>query len=219
MVKPPCINCGRKVGTIFTYEGGNYRAICGDRTNQCKLDIHIFVGDFTRFDNLLTIYNEDIQDEKQNIIEQKMDTLFKYISEETSAKKFKDEIEQYNKTSNMHKKMIDKYDEIYNDVEREKLLGKYTDKIYRIREDIDKLLDEYKKSGNREFLNTAMDMYVTDLVPKIQQIRLTKYDNIYVETISEDPTVTKLVANEISTYRKDIIWGDQSKVFRFTMEH
>jgi predicted GTPase len=148
-----------------------------------------------------------------------MDTLFKYISEETSAKKFKDEIEQYNKTSNMHKKMIDDYDEIYNDVEREKQLGRYTAEIYRIREDIDKILDEYKKSGNREFLNTAMDMYVTDLVPKIQQMRLTKYENVYVETISEDPPVTKLVSNEISIYHKDVIWNDESKVIRFTMEH
>ncbi len=219
MVKPPCINCGRKVGTIFTHEGGNYRAVCGDRTNPCRLDIHIFCGNFTRFDLLLDIYNGDIQDEKQNIIEQKMDTLFKYISEETSAKKFKDEIEQYNKTSNMHKKMIDNYDEIYNDVEREKQLGRYTAQIYRIREDIDKILDEYKKSGNREFLNTAMDMYVTDLVPKIQQMRLTKYENVYVETISEDPPVTKLVSNEISIYHKDVIWNDESKVIRFTMEH
>jgi hypothetical protein len=64
-----------------------------------------------------------------------------------------------------------------------------------------------------------MDMYVTDLVPKIQQMRLTKYENVYVETISEDPPVTKLVSNEISIYHKDVIWNDESKVIRFTMEH
>ena len=218
LIKPPCINCGRKVGTLFSQADGNYRAVCGDKSNQCKLDIHIFIGDFTRFDELLTIYNEDIQDNKQTIIEQKMNTLFKYISEDTSAKKFKEEIEKYNNNSNMHKTIIDSYDEIYNNVERETQLNKYTQNIYRIREDIEKLLDEYKKSGNREILITAMDMYVTDLIPKIQQRRLTKYDNVYVETISEDPPVTQLVSNEISTYRKDYVLGNASKVIRFVIE-
>ena len=118
MVKPPCISCGRKVGTLFTHVNGNYRAICGDYlSNQCKLDIHIISGNFSRFDELFTIYNEDIQDNKQTIIEQKMNTLFKYISEETSAKQFKEELEQYNSTSDMHKKMLDKYDDIYNNDE------------------------------------------------------------------------------------------------------
>ena len=151
-------------------------------------------------------------------IEQKMNTLFKYISEETSAKQFKEELEQYNSTSDMYKRLLDKYDEIYNNVERETQLSKYTQHMYRIREDIEKILDEYKKSGNREFLNTAMDMYVKDLVPKIQQMRLTKYDTIYVETISEDPPVTRLVTNEISTYSKDFFAGDESKVVRFVIE-
>jgi hypothetical protein len=220
MVKPPCISCGRKVGTLFTHVNGNYRAICGDHlSNQCKLDIHIISGNFSRFDELFTIYNEDIQDNKQTIIEQKMNTLFKYISEETSAKQFKEELEQYNSTSDMHKKMLDKYDDIYNNVERKTQLSKYTQHMYRIREDIEKILDEYKKSGNRELLITAMDMYVKDLVPKIQQIRLTKYDTIYVEPISEDPPVTRLVTNEISTYSKDVIFGgDESKVVRFVIE-
>jgi len=219
MVKPPCISCGRKVGTLFTHVNGNYRAICGDHlSNQCKLDIHIISGNFSRFDGLFTLYNEDIQDNKQTIIEQKMNTLFKYISEETSAKQFKEELEQYNSTSDMYKRLLDKYDEIYNNVERETQLSKYTQHMYRIREDIEKILDEYKKSGNREFLNTAMDMYVKDLVPKIQQMRLTKYDTIYVETISEDPPVTRLVTNEISTYSKDFFAGDESKVVRFVIE-
>ena len=122
MVKPPCISCGRKVGTLFTHVNGNYRAICGDHlSNQCKLDIHIISGNFSRFDGLFTLYNEDIQDNKQTIIEQKMNTLFKYISEETSAKQFKEELEQYNSTSDMYKRLLDKYDDVNCDA----ILGTY----------------------------------------------------------------------------------------------
>jgi len=41
-VKPPCINCKRAVGTIFTNrETDKYTAICGDKGNPCNLNIKI----------------------------------------------------------------------------------------------------------------------------------------------------------------------------------
>ena len=167
---------------------------------------------------MLDIYRDDIQDGKQKIIEQKMDTLFKYISEDTSAKNFKENLKNYNDTSKMHTKMLNEYDKIYNDTGRAELIRKKVADIYRIREDISKLLDEYKKSGNREIMIAAVEMYVKDLTPSIQNMRLIKYDSVFVETISEDPPVTKMISREISDYNKDVIFGNPPQVMKFVIE-
>jgi hypothetical protein len=217
-VKPPCVSCGRNVGTIFTYKGSHYRANCGDSLKPCKLDIHIYSGSYIRFDQMLDIYKDDIQDGKQQIIVQKMDTLFKYISEDTSAKKFKEKLKNYTQTSEMQTKMMNEYNKIYNDTERDELIRKKIAEIYRIREDISKLLDEYKKSGNREIMIAAVEMYVKDLTPSIQNMRLIKYDSVFVETISEDPPVTKMISHEISDYSKDVLFGNPPQVMKFIIE-
>jgi Leucine-rich repeat (LRR) protein len=217
-VKPSCVSCGRNVGTTFTHTDNHYRAKCGDSLKPCKLDIDIYTGQYIRFDQMLELYRRDIQDGKQQIIVQKMDTLFKYIREDTSAKKFKENLKNYNQTSEMQTKMLNEYNKIYNDTERAEHIRKKVADIYRIREDISKLFDEYKKSGNREIMIAAVEMYMKDLTPAIQNMRLMKYESVFVETISEDPPVTKMISREISDYRMDILFGAPPKVLKFVVE-
>jgi len=216
--KIPCFNCNRPGGTKFDYTDRHYTATCGVKSNPCKLDINLFSGNYLELEGLIDIYREDIQAGKQSIIEQKMDTLFKYISEGASAKVYVKRIEQYTDTSKMYKSNLDTYDKIYNNPIRIQQMEKKTEGIYRIREDIDKLLDEYKKSGNREILVGAMEMYTTDLIPAIQNMRLIKYDNVFMETISDDPPVTKMISNEVSIVRNDVIFGEDPTVVKFIVD-
>lgn len=216
--KIPCFNCNQKGGTKFDYTDRHYTATCGNKLKPCKLYINLFSGDYLELDGLLDIYREDIQDEKQSMIEQKMNTLFKYISEEVSAKIYVKKVEQYNETSKMYKHNLDTYEKIYNNPIRIQQIEKKTEGIYRIREDIDKLLDEYKKSGNREILIGAMVMYTNDLIPTVKNMRLIKYDNVFMETISDDPSVTKMVSNEVSIVRNDIIVGQDPMVVKFIVD-
>lgn len=218
IVKIPCVNCHRNVGTQFLIEGGYYYALCGDRSKPCKLDIQIFGGDHFPLDEMLSIYNEDIQTEKQKIIEQKMDTLFKYIDETTSARKFKEALEQYTATSNMRSKYMGEYDKIFNNAERTTQLDNKIAEMYRIREDIAKLFAVYKESGNREIMIAAIQMYVKDLVPAIQSMRLVKYDSVFVETTNSDPPISILVSHEIARYRNDVFIGEPPKVVKFIVD-
>ena len=59
-VKIPCVKCNRPVGTQFLIKDDKYIAACGDTKNPCNLDIKIYNGIFT-------LYQEFIQDYKYTI--------------------------------------------------------------------------------------------------------------------------------------------------------
>lgn len=216
-IKPVCINCKRNVGTVFDHKDQKYTAVCGDRTKPCELNIRIFIGDYFRMDELLKLYSDEIQDDKQKIIAQKMDTLFEYVSPTESARTFKDVLKQYTDTSATYKQTLADYETIYNNPQRKADLDRKMEEMYRIRDDIRKLLDEYKKSGNREVLIAAVEMHVKDLTPVIHNLRLTKYDSMLVETTAEEPYISTLVQREVSAYKRDFLYGQSPKVMNFVM--
>jgi hypothetical protein len=216
-VNPPCINCKRNVGTIFSNEDQKYSAICGDKTKPCDLHIQIFSGDYFRMDELLSMYADDIQADKQEIIVQKMDTLFEYVQKHTSAEQFKKTLEKYNGTSENYKSLLSDYNEAYNNDHHREQIDHKTEEMYKIRDDIRKLLDEYKDSGNREVLIAAVEMHVKDLMPAVQNLRLSKYDTMLVETTAEEPYVSTLIQRKVSAYKRDFIYGEEPKVMKFVM--
>jgi hypothetical protein len=217
-VKIPCINCGRNVGTQFSHKDNEYRATCGDNSKPCNLDIHIFGGDYLRMDDMIESFNAEIQIQKQSIIEQKMDTLFKYISEEESVKTFNEKLKYYNDISDGHATIMEHSDKQTNSIEREHRLNKKNDDIYKIKENINTLIQQYQQQNNRELLIAAIKIYVKDLMPEIQNLRLIKYVNIFMENISNDPPVSKLVSYELSTYRMDFIYGNDPRVIKFIID-
>ena len=74
-LKPRCVNCKRKVGTIFevkydkTTDGRRAKAICGDRVNPCPLDIELDLGNVSTIDI-------DLKTEENEIKELKKKSLF-----------------------------------------------------------------------------------------------------------------------------------------------
>jgi len=218
-VKTQCVNCSRNVNTVFSYKNNIYKAECGDRSKPCKLDIQIFSGDYLRLDDMLETFTHEVEDSKQSIIEQKMDTLFKYISESTSAKQFKEEFDQYNEMSKIREEMMESYNKIHNNLDRSNKIEQRMSDVYKIREDILKLLSEYKKSDNREYMISAVEMYVKDLVPALNNMRLLKYDNVFMEiSFDSDTPISKMVSYEVESYRKDFLYGNAPKVIKFIVD-
>ena len=213
-VKAPCVGCGKKVGTIFSQDESYYTAICGDNTHPCEFNIKLFRGDYDMIDNMLGLYTGDIQDNKTDIIVQKMDTLFKYIDDEESSVKFKEVFKTYNSTSDLYKDMIADYDKIYNNLDRESKLVRKTDDMYKIRENIERVMQEYKKTGNREILIDAMGIYNKELAPVILEIRTLKYDNMFVE---DKVKHTRLVQYDVSPHNKQFMFGDERKVVKYNV--
>lgn len=213
-VKPPCVNCKRPVGTVFDRKNNRYTAICGDKKHPCNLNIQLFSGRFFNVDTLLNIYAEDLDKTKENIIRQKMDTLFNYLSEDDSIDKFKEELELYNQDSKMYKELLDRYRELYENEEQKLQISKKTAEMYKAIEEIGVHMKEYETSGNREALASALHIQKRDLIPAIQGIRVKKWGMMEV-VVSPENDSSRLVQAEVPLYKTEFKYGEPSRVIKF----
>ena len=214
-VKPVCVNCNRKVGSLFSHKDKYYSAKCGDDKSPCKLDISIFEGDYTRIEEIITLFSKDIEDDKQQIIVDKLNSVFKYINTETYSSDFKKHIDTYMESTDIYKEAIDIYDSIHNSEEKKIMIEKKVAEIHGLKQDAEKLFQEYKKTGTREFLTTFIEMYNRDLVPAIHHLRTLKYAHMYVETDESEPPVSYLRQHLVSAHSRDYTYGEDPKVMKF----
>lgn len=222
-VKPKCIKCKRPVGTIFSKNEERYEAVCGDINNPCSLDIQIFPGSLTQFQVLFDIFKEDIDTVKDNIIKQKLDTLFNYTSEEQSVSLFKKELKVYNENSTMYKTYLDKYNELYNNEERDNIVKKKQTHMFTMIEASRNLVEEYNKTNNYEFLKSAVDLQIRKIIPEARNIRMLKHpimemvrSDESLETPGHLPVYT-LFQRPASIAQLDYAAGEQQRVIKFNI--
>jgi hypothetical protein len=213
-VKPPCINCKRPVGTIFSNrENDKYTAICGDKGNPCNLNIKIFNGKTVNLPYILNIYQEEIEDIKDTIIRQKLDTLFSYVTEEKSVELFKKELDTYNSNSKIFKNLLEKYNELYDNKDTKELIQKKSDTIYLLIEKMRDLLQEYEKTENPTILSTVVDMQIKELYPEIRNLKLLK--NEVVEVNESDDGKYTVFNYPIPLNKIDYDFGEKATVIKF----
>jgi len=226
-VKPPCINCKRKVGTIFSLKDKKYRAICGDVKEPCSLNIQIFGGRASNHTQTLYQFKEQMEELKETIIKQKMDTLFHYLDEKNSATIFKKNIEEYHSTNVLYKEILETHQELYDSPYKRELIQRKEVEIYELLRQIRELLTEYEKktemiSLEMEEENTASAIMesITDLyqslVNQMRALRMLKYKVVEVFTDSEgDHDLCTLQKAEVSPLDLEYSFGDSPHVIKF----
>jgi hypothetical protein len=192
---PPCVNCKRKVGTVFSLKNKIYRAICGDIKEPCSLNIQIFGGRASNRIQTLYHFKEQLEELKEVIIRQKMDTLFQYVNEKESAALFKKNLEEYHSTNVLFKEMLETHEEIYDSPYKRELIQRKEVEIYEIMRQIRELLSEYKKKvqaeseeeseGAAAIMESVVGIY-DSLVHQMQALRMLKYK--VVETTEDEDT-------------------------------
>ena len=188
-------------------------AICGSATKPCDLNIKLYKGEYLSFDYILDTYASEIQDDKQSIIITKMNSIFKFMDDNTANELFEADLKRFNETSELYKEVLHDYDEIYNNFEKSKQVSRKVEQIFQIRENMKQLMDEFKKTGNRKILISAMEMYNRDLLPAFENLRLLKYGHIFVET--DENKVSKLFQLPVPVQSNDYIYGTGPKVIHF----
>ena len=88
------------------------------------------------------------------------------------------------------------------------------EQIFQICENMKQLMDEFKKTGNRNILISAMEMYNRDLLPAFENLRLLKYGHMFVETNCEN-NVSKLIQLPVPVQSNEYIYGEGPKVIHF----
>lgn len=177
----PCIGCKRRVGTIFSKKDNKYMAICGDARNPCNFKISIFNGVHYNLQDSLYLFKDSCEQDKSNIIMQKMDTLFSYISDDKSVEVFKKYLEEFNEDSETYNGLLEKYNDTYFNSHKNSQLREKNTKLHESINEFKKLISEYKENGNTETLKYAMDLNVKDILQYEKQIRMLKYEIMEME--------------------------------------
>lgn len=214
--RPKCIKCKRDVGTLFSLKNSRYSVICGDTQNPCKLDVQLFNGALMNLETLVDIYRESTDEAKDLIIRQKLDTLFSYVNEEDSVKLFKKELELYTKDNKSFRDLIVVNDELFHSEHKAKLIEQKNAEIFRLKERIQTLLDEYVKTKNREFMKTAMNMQIKELIPEIRNLRMLKYGimEIHGEEYGKEFRLFKF---PVTLDKLDHLYGEPPRVIKFNL--
>lgn len=181
-LKGRCIACKRNVGTIFNKTNNNYIAICGDvGKNPCRLNIKIYNGISYNFFEDMHYFKEYIEKSMEEIIKQKMDILFNYITETKASIMFETELKRYTDYNSGFLILLEKYKSIYENPAKKEIIRIKTERIYAILEQIDERIKEYKKNPlNKDLLKDAMEIQQRDLVHEIEMLRNIKYEQMGV---------------------------------------
>jgi hypothetical protein len=112
-------------------------------------------------------------------------------------------------------------DDLFHNIHNAELISKKQEMIYKILSQIQNMVHEYKSIDKNEtaqqhskyggsigILRTAMEVYVTDLLPEIDNLRRLKHELIEME----DNVVFK---QTISLHKLDLLLGEPPSILRF----
>ena len=175
---PPCIGCNRLVGMVFSGKDQKYRAYCGSKDSPCEWKIMIHRGNNVPLLPFLQEIKDHLEETKSNIIRQKMDTLFGYISDEKSAELFKKYVQFFETNGELVEKYTSLYKDIYFNEEKRDLIQR---KQARIQE---KLMEvrEHLSSENPEDRQEAVRIQFEEIQPIAKYIQSQTYADMSVES-------------------------------------
>jgi hypothetical protein len=197
-LKKKCVNCKRPVGTIFNtkVEGDSdyvakdrhLIALCGDRNDPCPLNIDINLAATTSLQDFLSNIEKQLNNYKNQVIRDKNDLLFGYITSAQAVEKF-DEIKNYIKDST---ELFDLYFEFYNDIiDNPKKKEEYQVLMTSFYENVDSfksMIDEFDGTGITQYVIEAVELYKNEILPQTEKIMGKTYAYSGVDYDEDDKT-------------------------------
>jgi len=228
-VRPKCIRCDRPVGTIFEQRDRRYIARCGNTASPCELKIQLYRGNYTHYDSILSMFRERIDEHKDSIIVQKLDTLFGYLSENKSAEQFKKHLKEYSADTQTYRELEQEYADLHMNPHKREMIRAKIRQIYELKTAMKTMLAEYEKEGNEETLAVISDIYIREYLPEIRNLRLLNYEVMEMNKKPRssdshiDPRFQAVSADEYWLFQKDvaltkdmIVLGEPPRVIAFT---
>ena len=192
--KRRCINCDRKVGTVFTNKNKQLSIRCGDTLKPCNLEYIVSLGSTDYIPDLIVYYYKVNEEIKKNIIKIKLSILFGIETEENIAEKFETLKEQYKQMiqilDNLERYIFDdekvKYQEMgeEHDKHRDQAIKFFKKKITNYISEYNSIINSFKEDLDDKFiLNDALDKYRTEIIPIVKEMQSKFFD---VMTIIDD---------------------------------
>lgn len=216
--KHECINCKRNVGTIWDIRSvyvddiKYYKAKCGDLENPCPLDIQINYSFRDLMDKSISTGLSQIETIKMEFIKEKNNALF------------------------FNKNIVDLFATLIKDLKLETdhtgyvietniLRNDNPDKKAALKQTINEfgkefvlpfkqIVKEYFETDNEIILNNAVSFYVNEMLPKLREIQVLKYDINAVE-FDEDTNIYTLIQRPNSLESNEFYYKNEDAVIKF----
>lgn len=188
-----CINCNNEGGTIFTENSEILKAVCGNTSSPCKLNLEIKKMNVNKLNDDIIKLNNLIKSTKENIVLTKLDYLFKYLEEDKAIEDF----ENYKKNLSIYQEkyniVLTLYNSIVDNSEKKSnidiLLFEKNDLINKFKD----YIELFKKSKELRYLKEANEIYLNKLKDNVKSIREEIYSYNDVENIViNDEDIKKL---------------------------
>jgi Leucine-rich repeat (LRR) protein len=218
-VRPKCINCRQDGGTIFSQGkvDDRYTAKCGNAKTPCNLEISIYTGATQNIENIMNVFKEEVDDLKDTIIRQKLDTLFNYVSEEKSVDLFKQQMKAFSENMELYSRFLNQYNDIHNNKEKRTAIIEKTVDIYQMIEQNRELIRRYKVEGNQEILVAAVTEQLREILPEIRKLTTMKYEVMEMVHIDPDSKRDTFIQYKypVNINRLNTVVGESPKVLKF----
>jgi hypothetical protein len=178
-----CVNCNKPGGTIFEEKNGTLKAVCGNKTKPCNLNINIKRKLYDNMRDLEQKNNKRSESLKMLIIMTKLDYLFGLVhSKDEIVDKFntfKNELAQINEIQLVSDK---KYGDILSGIHREPLLNDASLELVNEIDELKKIYQEYLADPLPAYITSMVEKYLTTIKPLTEKIRNMNYGYYAIET-------------------------------------
>ena len=160
-----------------------------------------------------------LENNKSEIITQKLNTLFHYVDERKSLELFKKEMKEYSDNNILLKQITQSYNEIYENEERSEKIEEKRREIDEINSNIEKLLLEYNKTNNRTFLNEALRTHIDELLPATRNLSYLVFELCEMEVLKRTNDEIHILIQKPNQIKKmDYTFNEPAKVIKFKGE-
>ena len=191
--KPECVNCRRNVGSIFSIKKNaeeylrQFTAKCGDLNDPCPFNINIEYTQRDEINKHLLVQDSDINAVKNKIIIDKNNLVFGYTDYNTAIIDFEIATKELKDLTETAGYIININIEINENPIRTEMIKSSNNKFgTELLTPFKKMIDDYVQTGNTETVNTAVKLYVDEMLPLTKTIRDLKYEVCYVDVENVD---------------------------------
>jgi hypothetical protein len=210
-LKPKCIDCNRPVGTIFSSkfdkekDGRILSAVCGDIVDPCNLNISILCGYTETYPEIIEGLENDIKKLKNDIIVDKNKLLFGYITSDDILENFEKYKVLIGEKTERLTSVLELYTIEVDNKEVNDTINKLQEEIYLTIGYIKDAIKSYDNTNNTEFVNDSVNIFVSQLTPKLNQLMKLKYN---YNTVEVDNGVWSLVQKKTSIEQLEFTYSD-----------
>uniref|UniRef100_A0A6C0KFM3 Uncharacterized protein n=1 Tax=viral metagenome TaxID=1070528 RepID=A0A6C0KFM3_9ZZZZ len=205
-LKMPCINCKRKVNTIFSRSPNHVTVLCGDKTNPCDLNINIQLGKYTQLSVLLDSLYQSLKYLKESIILNKLNFMFNYVDEDDTIKNFNKIKKHYDETNTQILKLESSFEKRFDILSNKEELKALEIEFYKNIKEFQSIIKQFLDEKQEIYLRDAMELYLNKIVKNQENIRKLKYSVMLVDTETDKKKeIAYLIQDKYSLTDTEII--------------